>query len=295
MAAGAARGRSRGGVQSGAAPDGDIKLFVMKNSPGIFLILVSLCAAAAPAAAQSATRCFRADWLQGGRVVRLNIDGEKVTGTFTVEGDADGRGARTYEFTGSLRGDKLTVAFAGGRRPDVSPSEMKSLVWTLSKDGRRELLRIEFRGKNYQTNRYEDRPADFEPCEGADYESLAKGAQTVRFDKGANSKRISLRSRAEFQAMRAPAAFLINVAKSQSLEITAEGCSIQVYLPSKKLYEFVEWEGGGGEKTFAGSQLDRLRIEALPVTGTYLVVLRKPAENMLPEAVTFKATNPGAK
>ena len=266
----------------------------MKSGPVIYLFLVLLCAAAS-ASAQSATKCFRADWLQGGRVVNMRIDGEKVGGTFTVEGDADGRGVRTYEFTGSLRGEKLTVAFAGGRRPDVSPSEMKSLVWTLLRDGRRELLRIEFRGRNYRMNSYEDRPAVFEPCGGADYESLAKGAQTVRFDRGANSKSISLRSRAEFQAMRSPAAFLINVARSQSLEITAEGCSIQVYLPSKKLYEFVEWEGGGGEKTFAGSQLDRLRIEALPVTGTYLVVLRKPAENMLPEAVTFKATNPGAK
>jgi hypothetical protein len=172
---------------------------------------------------------------------------------------------------------------------------MKSLVWTLLRDGRRELLRIEFRGKNYQTNRYEDRPADFEPCVGADYESLAKRAQTVRFDRGANSKSISLRPRAEFQSMREPAAFLISVARSQTLEITAEGCSIQVYLPSKRLYEFVEWEGGGGEKTFAGSQLDRALIEALPVSGTYLVVLRKPAENMRPETVTFKATSPGAK
>jgi len=272
----------------------------LKSRPILFgcvmlaaVVSAGVCRETPSANAQSAARCFRADWLQGGRVVNMRIDGEKVTGTFTVEGDGGG-GVGTYEFTGRLRGDRLTVAFAGGRLPDVAPSEMKSLVWTLLRVGRRELLRIEFRGKNYQTNSYEDRPADFEPCEGADYDSLARRAQTVRFDKGANSKSISLRPRAGFQAMREPAAFLINVARSQTLEITAEGCSIQVYLPSRRLYEFVEWEGGG-EKTFAGSQLDRALIEALPLSGNYLVVLRKPAENMLPQTVTFKATNLGAK
>jgi hypothetical protein len=264
----------------------------MKKSPFVYLILVLLCAPAMSANAQGETKCFRSEWLQGGRVIKLRINGEKVTGTFEVEGDGAGGAVGAYEFTGSLKGDTLTVAFAGGRLPDVTPSEMKSLVWSFVRDGRRELLRIEFRGKNYETNRYEDRPADFEPCDTAAYKSLARGARTVRFDRGANSKSISLRSHADFQSMREPAAFLISVARSQSLEITAEGSAIQVYLPSRKLYEFVEWEGGG-EKTFAGSQIDRLLIEALPATGTYLVVLRKAAENMRPEAVTFKATSRG--
>lgn len=261
----------------------------IKNSLLVCLTFVLLCAADARASAQGATRCFRADWLQGGRVVKLSIDGERVTGTFTVEGD-DPAATRAYEFTGRLKGDTLRVAFAGGRLPDVSPSEMRSLVWTLVSDGRRELLRIGFRGRNYAASSVEDYVADFEPCDSAGYVALAAGAQTVRFDKGANSKSIRLVAHREFQAMRAPAAFLISAAKSQTLEITAEGCSIQVYLPSKKLYEFVEWEGGG-EKTYASSQLDRLRIESLPVTGAYLVVLRKPAENMRPETVTFKATS----
>lgn len=261
----------------------------MKNIPVIYLICVFLCAAAPPARAQNATKCFRAEWLQGERVVNLRINGNKVAGTFTVEGDG---GAGVYEFSGTLSGNTLTVAFAGDRLPDVAPSEMKSLVWTLVRDGGRELLRIKFRGKNYETNRYEDRFSDFEPCGEAGYEALAKGAQTVRFAKGANSASVGLASRAGFQEMKEPAAFLISAARSQTLEITAEGCAIQVYLPGGKLYEFVEWEGGS-EKTFASSQIDRLVIKALPQTGTYLVVLRKPAENMRPEAVTFKATSRG--
>lgn len=262
----------------------------MKNASVIYLICIFLCSAASAAGAQSETKCFRAEWLQGARVINLRINGGEVAGTFTVEGEAPGAG--TYEFSGHIRGGTLTVTFAGNRLPDVAPSEMKSLAWTLARDGGREVLRIKFRGRNYETNRYEDQLAEFEPCGEAGYEALAKAAHIVRFDKGANSKTIGLASRAEFQAMRGPATFLISVARSQSLEITAEGCAIQVYLPSKKLYEFVEWEGGG-EKTFANSQIDRLLIENLPATGNYLVVLRKPDGNMRPEAVTFKATSRG--
>ncbi|MBC7931371.1 MAG: hypothetical protein H7Z38_12485 [Rubrivivax sp.] len=214
-------------------------------------------------------------------------------GTFVVGSSGDDtRPDATYEFSGTLRGDTLTVAFAGGRLPDVAPSEMKSLIWTLVKSGGKESLRIKFRGKNYETNKYEDSFADFESCGGAGYAALARAAQTVRFAKGASSASIGLASHTDFQAMKSPATFLVSAAKSQSLEISADGCTIEVYLPNKKLYEFVEWENESkSEKTFASSQLDRMLIEALPLSGTYLIVLRKPAENMRPETVTFKATN----
>ena len=145
----------------------------MKNVSRIYLVCVFLCAAASTASAQGETKCFRADWLQGARIINLRINGREVTGTFTVEGE--GRDAGKYEFSGTRRGDALTVAFAGNRLPDVAPSEMKSLVWTLARDGNRELLRIKFRGRNYETNRYEDRLADFEPCEAAGHEAPAVG------------------------------------------------------------------------------------------------------------------------
>jgi len=264
---------------------------VKKSVSLICLTLALLLCGGAEAGAQGATKCFSADWLQGRRVVKLSVDGGKVAGTFTVEGDGAARGAATYEFKGDLRGNTLHVAFAGGRLPDVSPSEMTSLAWTLARDGGREVLRIKFRGKNYETGRYADSLAVFEPCDGGggDYDSLARRARTVRFAKGADSASLGLASLGEFQAMREPAAFLIGAARSQSLEITAEGCVIQVYLPNGKPYEFVEWEGEG-EKTYAGSMPDRAVIDSLPLTGTYLVVLRKPTENVRPEAVTFKAT-----
>jgi hypothetical protein len=157
----------------------------MKNRSLVYLLFVFLSGALTPAYAQSsAARCFRADWLQGARVVNLRVDGEEVSGTFTVEGDD---GAATYEFTGSLKGDKLTVAFAGGRLPDVAPSEMKSLVWSLVRDGGRELLRIRFRGRNYRTNRYEDYSSDFEPCDGAGHDSPPAAEASGRHEEGAIS------------------------------------------------------------------------------------------------------------
>ena len=257
--------------------------------------LISLVLGACSAVnAQSVSKCFRADWLQGARVVNLTIQGSKVTGTFTVAGDGSDstRPDATYKFSGTLKGNALTVAFAGNKLPDVAPSEMKSLVWTLVKSGNQESLRIKFTDKNYETNRYEDRFADFASCAAAGYAGLAKTAQKVRFAKGENSSSIELKSRTEFQAMRSPATFTISVARSQSLEIRADGCAIEVYLPDKKLYRFVEWENESKtEKTYASSQIDRLIIAPLPQTGTYLVVLRKPSENMRPETVTFKATN----
>lgn len=79
---------------------------------------------------------------------------------------------------------------------------------------------------------------------------------------------------------------MLNAAKSQTLEIKADGCRIEVYLPNRKLYEYVEWEGAG-EKTYASSQIDRMTIKALPATGDYLIVLHKLTEDSRPEALTI--------
>ena len=140
----------------------------MKNVS--MICLLCLCFGAHSSAnAQSISKCFRADWLQGARTVSLKIQGSQVTGTFTVAGDGgdSNRPDATYKFSGTLKGNALTVAFAGNKLPDVAPSEMKSLVWTLVKSGDQEALRIKFTGKNYETNKYEDRFADFASCPAA--------------------------------------------------------------------------------------------------------------------------------
>ena len=88
----------------------------MKSVPTSFLLAV-LAGAASPAGAQGVSKCFRADWLQGERVVNFRVDGNRVAGTFAVGGDDESRRGATYEFAGTLEGDTLTVAFAGGKLP----------------------------------------------------------------------------------------------------------------------------------------------------------------------------------
>lgn len=262
-------------------------------------VLGILLGTASLASGQTVSKCFRADWLQGDRIINLEIDGNSVSGTFAVTGGETASDA-TYNFTGTLKGNTLTVAFANNKLPDVAPSVMKSLVWTLVQRGGKESLRIKFYGKNYNTNKYEDSFAYFESCEAStsgastsdakpSYADLAKTAQTIRFARGASSASVRLDSLRDFQAMRANAAFYVNAAKSQSLEIVAEGCVVEIYLPNKKIYEYVEWESGS-ERTYASSQLDRMTIESLPATGNYLIVLRKPTENMQPETLTVTVT-----
>jgi hypothetical protein len=134
----------------------------MKTLALFFLIL----GCAAVCTAQSNSKCFRAEWLQGERSVNLTINGNKVSGTFTV-GSGDDPDRKTYPFNGNRRGNVLTVAFAENKRPDVSPSELKSMVWTLVRRGNHESLRIKVFGKNYDTNKYEDSFAYFETCEPA--------------------------------------------------------------------------------------------------------------------------------
>ena len=97
--------------------------------------------------------------MQGDRSVNLAITGNKVAGTFVMSSGDDP--PQSYRFSGTRRGNVLTVAFADGKLPDITPSEIKSLVWTLVKTGKRQQLRIKVFGRNYQTNKYENSFAYF--------------------------------------------------------------------------------------------------------------------------------------
>jgi hypothetical protein len=259
----------------------------MKRGLLLWLICVVL-GAASPGYGQGISKCFRAEWLQGERGVNLTIKGNKVSGAFTVGSD-DHSPDRSYDFTGTRRGNTLTVAFAGNELPNVAPSEMKSLVWTLVQSRGRELLRIKFYGKNYETNKYENSFAYFEPCETG-YERFAKRAQTIHFAKGTRSEIVRLDSLAEFQAGNAPATFLIGAFKGQELEINAEGCSILLYLPNKEVFELTE-SSENGQKTTTSFYIDTMSTGSLPQSGNYLVLLRKAAANTHPKTVTFTVTN----
>lgn len=246
----------------------------MKNVSVIYLICLFL-GASAIANAQSVSKCFRADWLQGERAVNFTIDGDKVTGTFAVGSggeDDQTRPDASYEFSGTLRGNTLTVAFAGNKLPDVAPSEMKSLIWTLVKSGGRESLRIKFRGKNYETNKYEDRFADFESCEEG-YAVLAKSAKRVRFARGANSASFPV----SFTTQRERKSFLLKMKAGQKIAVEVPGCGISFYYPDKREYE-------------EGTAIDTWGSDGLTQSGDYLFVI-KPAGQPGRCSVTFKVTN----
>jgi hypothetical protein len=238
------------------------------------IILVCVLLGAGPSAnAQGASKCFRADWLQGERVVNFRINGSEVAGTFVVGsgGGGDAPADATYEFSGTLRGDTLTVKFADDKLPDVSPSEMKSLVWTFVRSGGTESLRIKFRGKNYDTNKYEDSFADFEACKEG-YGALAKGAKRVQFARGANSASFPV----VFKTKDESQSFLLNMKAGQRIEVEAPGCAISFYYPDKR---------EGEEPSIDGFSPDRLTQ-----SGDYLFVI-SPAPSPGRYSVKFKVTN----
>jgi hypothetical protein len=246
----------------------------VKILAAIFVIIIACTfpCGGAQANAQDLSKCFRGDWLQGERVVNFRINGSRVTGTFVVGNDGGHAPPdATYEFSGTLRGDTLTVKFADNKLPDVSPSEMKSLVWTLVKSGGTELLRIEFSGKNYDTNKYEVSFADFKPCVQS-YAALAKGAERVRFARGTSSASVPL----TFKTKDERRAFLLNMKAGQRIEIEAPGCTISFYYPDKR---------EGEEPSIDGFSPGRLTQ-----SGDYLFVI-SPAPSPGKYSVKFTVTN----
>jgi hypothetical protein len=237
----------------------------------VIILVCILPGAGTSANAQGVSKCFRADWLQGERVVNFSIDGGKVTGRFVVGGGGGETPDATYEFKGTLKGDTLTVEFADGKLPDVSPSEMKSLVWSLVKSGGTESLRIKFRGKNYETNKYEDSFADFEACNEG-YAVLAKRATRVQFARGANSASFPLSFRTKDERK----SFLLNMKAGQRIEVEAAGCTISFYYPDKREDE--------------EPSIDAFSPDRLTQSGDYLFVV-SPAPSPGKYSVKFKVAN----
>jgi hypothetical protein len=221
--------------------------------------------------AQSVSKCFRADWLQGERGVDLTINGNKVSGVFKVGSD-DHSPDREYEFTGTRRGNSLTVAFAGDQLPNLAPSEMKSLVWTLVTAGAKESLRIKFSGKNYQTNKYEVYFAEFESCHDS-YAASAMTARKVQFSRGANSASFPL----SFKTRHESKSFLLNMRAGQRVAVAAPGCGISFYYPDKRAYE-------------EGTAIDTWSSDGLRQSGDYLFVI-SPAPEPGRCLVSFRIAN----
>ena len=169
--------------------------------------------------------CFKNAGLKDEQTVSLKIDESRVTGTYEVVRDYDSESAEKFEFTGTRSGKVLKVKFKGNKLP--SPG-MKSLNWTLLDDGEKQVLRIKFNSKNYETGKYEDTPVEFEACEPS-YAELAKNATRVSLDGAGQARQtVKLDGSDERQA------FVVNVPKGKALGVTAPMLRIAFYYPDKK-------------------------------------------------------------
>lgn len=218
-------------------------------------ILTAILFFAAAPAVFAEQKCFQNDALKGKQIVVFTQTGAKISGAFEYE-NGESELARRYEFTGTRAGNSLRVKFADGKMPDVAPSEMTRADWRIETTGSgAEILRIEFYGKNYQTNRYENYFADFVPCE-PDYETLAKAAVRVRFAKGKTSASVKF----SFAEQSEKKSFWLNARKNQTISIRSIGCAISFYYPDKTRYA----EGAG---------VDVLTLEKIPQAGDYLFIV----------------------
>jgi len=247
------------------------------------LVAILLFGSLQSAAAQVSEKCFKSNWLQQSHTIVFKIDGARISGTFTVSGDGE---EMNYDFTGTRAGNSLAVKFSGGKLPNISPSEMRGLVWTLAQKGTEEILKIKVYGKNYVTNKYAVSFAEYGSCRPS-YTAMLGKAKPVSFAKGKTSAAIKI----AFADNNDWKAFSINVRKGQALVIEAYGCGVSLYLPDKKLYEEIEnpGEAGSGKTT---TVLDVMSILSAPQTGNYLVVLQNAGGNpQQSREIVFKITN----
>jgi hypothetical protein len=103
--------------------------------------------------------CFQNDGLKLQQRVSFTINGNKIEGTFESGGYDVNTSAETFDFTGTLARQRLTIKFAG-KPPYELPPDTKTIIWKLSKDA----LEIPMFGKDYQTNRPAAYAAKFERC-----------------------------------------------------------------------------------------------------------------------------------
>lgn len=127
----------------------------------LFIVLLS----SSLTLAQNKRRCFVNEGLKDKHTVEVTIAGTKVSGVYTVVRGYDESAAEKYKFSGTTRdGSHLQIKFEGKAVPYELPPVDKSIVWTLLKRGRTDVLKIRTYGKNYETNKYAAYSMELEPC-----------------------------------------------------------------------------------------------------------------------------------
>lgn len=232
-----------------------------------------------------ADKCFQSGWLQQHHSITFSVKGTAVTGTFSVTRDDE---KTDYQFTGTKNGSTITVRFAGGKVPDVAPSEMRNFVWTLAAKPDREVLRIKVYGKNYDTNKYATNTAEYDPCPTLSMAPATGEVRPVVFAKGQTSSKINISFSNDDHEM----SYSVSARKGQVLFVEAYGCSITVRMPDGKDYYYLE-NPGDAKSGKNATALDVQSINSLPQTGTYIIKLKNAGgDPKRSRDVRFEITNP---
>lgn len=104
--------------------------------------------------------CFQNDGLKSGYMVSFTVTNNKISGFFNV-GDYSGETSGTnFDFTGTKKGNLLTIKFKG-KSPYELPPGARQIVWTIRSPRR---MTIPMYGKNYNTGKFSTYTAVFGPC-----------------------------------------------------------------------------------------------------------------------------------
>jgi hypothetical protein len=131
----------------------------MKVMQELLIALVfSLTLAAASVAAQT-DYCFQNDGLKSAQMASFTVTKDRVKGFFT-SGEYDSpTSSEKFDFTGTKKGNFLTIRFEG-KAPYELPPGTRAIVWTL----RPRSLKVPMYGKNYNTRKYSTYIATFTGC-----------------------------------------------------------------------------------------------------------------------------------
>ena len=108
------------------------------------------------------TKCFANEGLKYKTTVTLGFNKSEASGFVTSE-DLESGKKRSTGFKGSRNGNEFTVTFIDVEPPDMGvASEWTNQPWTIKKVDGKEILSIIFNAKNYDNNKWENLPYEFE-------------------------------------------------------------------------------------------------------------------------------------
>lgn len=121
--------------------------------------LLFACVLGVVSASAQTEYCFKNEGLKSAITISFALSGNKITdGEFETANYESDTSAEIYHFTGTKKGNLLTIKFA--RTVPEGLTKIKSIVWTLGKKS----LAVPTYGKNYETKKYGVYIATYDKC-----------------------------------------------------------------------------------------------------------------------------------